>query len=126
MPDERRMKKIEAFFRNELARIVSRELHDPVFENKIISFPEIRVSKDLSVADISVSVLGNGALVTEIVTALNAAEPFIRSEIMQVSELRKVPKFKFHEDHQMETASKIDRILDMLDIPPAVEDEESK
>lgn len=123
MPDEIRMKKIEAFFRNELARLVSRELDDPVFEDKIISFPEISVSRDLSVANVKVSLLGNGSQLSEIVEALNAASGFIRNEIMQVSDLRKIPWFKFHEDRSIETASKIEGILDMLEIPPETMDE---
>lgn len=122
MPDERRMKKIESFFRDELCRLVSRELDNPIFENVIISFPDISVSRDLSVADVRVSVLGDSAKMTEIVTALNDASTFIRGEIMKVSDLRKTPKFKFHEDRTIEMASKIDGILDMLDIPPEPEE----
>ncbi|MCK4719839.1 30S ribosome-binding factor RbfA [bacterium] len=118
MPDDIRMKRIEAFFREELARLVSRELRDPIFESKIISFSEIDVSRDLSNANVRVTVLGDESRLTEIVKALNAATSFIRSEIMKVSDFRKVPKFRFHEDRTIETASKIESILDTLDIPP--------
>lgn len=118
MPDNIRMKRIEAFFREELARLVSRVLHDPIFERKIISFSEIDVSRDLSTANVRVTVLGDESRLTEIVKALNVATSFIRSEIMQVSKLRNVPRFKFHEDRTIESASKIESILNMLDIPP--------
>lgn len=117
MPDNIRMKRIEAFFREELARLVSRVLHDPIFERKIISFSEIDVSRDLSTANVRVTVLGDESRLTEIVKALNVATSFIRSEIMQVSKLRNVPRFKFHEDRTIESASKIEGILNMLDIP---------
>jgi ribosome-binding factor A len=122
MPDDIRMKRIEAFFREELARLVSRELRDPIFEKQIISFSEINVSRDLSNANVRVTVLGDGSSLTEIVKALNVATSFIRSEIMKVSDLRRVPRFKFHEDRTIETASKIESILDTLDIPPGEDD----
>ncbi len=123
MPDEIRLKRIEAFFLQELARIVSRELKDPVFQNRVISFPGIKVSRDLSVAHVAVSVFGEGSDVSVIVEALNDAQPVIRREIMNVSDLRRTPVFTFHEDHTIENASRIDRILDMLDIPPEEPDE---
>jgi ribosome-binding factor A len=124
MPDDRRIKRIESFFRDELSRLVSRELDNPIFVNVIISFPEIKVSRDLSNADVLVSVFGDGSKLTEIVKALNDAAAFIRREIMRVTELRKTPVFKFHEDRTMETASRIDGILNMLDIPPEPDDSE--
>jgi ribosome-binding factor A len=118
MPDDIRMKRISAFFQQELARIVSRELKDPVFENKLISFPEISVSRDLSTAQVMVSVLGDQSVRSVVVQALNKAEKLIRHEITIVSDLRRTPVFTFHEDHSMEVASKIDQILNTLDIPP--------
>ncbi len=118
MPDDLRMKRIAAFFKKELSRIVSRELKDPIFEGKLISFSNIRVSRDLSTAQVDVSVFGEGTVCSKIVDALTKAEPLIRYEIMAVSDLRRVPRFTFHEDRTMETGAKIDSILEMLDIPP--------
>lgn len=118
MPDDIRIKRIAAFIQKELSRIVSRELKDPVFEGKLISFGDIKVSRDLSTAHVTVSVFGKTDDLHEVVDALNSAEPHIRHEIMGVSDLRKIPTFTFHEDHTIETASKIDGILNMLDIPP--------
>ncbi len=111
------MKRISALFQQELARIVARELKDPVFEGKVISFPEIAVTRDLSTAQVMVSVLGDGSATADVVRALNAAEPLIRHKIMKVANLRKVPVFEFLEDRTIETASKIEGILNMLDIP---------
>jgi len=118
MPDPVRMKRIAAFFQQELSRIVSRELKDPLFENKVISFPEVKVSKDLSVAHVKVSVFGESSDISAIVEALNEAEHVIRHEIMQVSDFRRTPQFIFHEDHSIEYAAQIDSILDNLEIPP--------
>jgi len=103
----------------ELARIVSRELKDPVFDNKVISFPEIKVSKDLSTAIVHVSVFGKNADPDEVVAKLNSLNRKIRKLIMDVCDLRKVPVFTFRTDRTIEQASKIERILDSLVIPPA-------
>ncbi|MFH1676530.1 MAG: 30S ribosome-binding factor RbfA [bacterium] len=119
MPDDRRIKRIEAFMLQELARIVSRELKDPVFDNKVISFPDIKVSKDLSIALVSVSVFGKNANPDEVVVKLNSITGIIRKLIMDVCDLRKVPVFTFHLDRTIERASKIDSILNSLVIPPA-------
>jgi ribosome-binding factor A len=118
MPDDIRMRRIEAFFLQELSRIVSRELKNPVFEKRVISFPSIKVSRDLSIAHVSVSVLGDQSTAGAIVTTLNAAESVIRRGIRENCDLRKVPKFVFHEDFTMEQAAKIDALLDSLVIPP--------
>ena len=118
MPDDIRIKRIEAFFLQELSRIVSRELKNPIFANKVISFPEIKVSRDLSTAHVAVSVFGDEKTLKEVIQALTDAEPVIRREIRKVCDLRKTPTFVFHEDHTIENAAKIDALLDSLEIPP--------
>ncbi|HDS30977.1 MAG TPA: 30S ribosome-binding factor RbfA [Firmicutes bacterium] len=118
MPDDIRVKRIASFLQRELSRIVSRELKDPIFDGKLISFNEIRVSRDLSIAHVYVSIFGDNTDLSKVVVTLTQVEPYIRSLIVKVSELRKIPTFIFHEDRTMEVAAKIDRILDSLDIPP--------
>jgi len=118
MPSDIRMKRIAAFFQQELSRIISRDLKNPVFENKVITIHDVRVSRDLSTARVGVSVLGSDEEIHDVVDALNDAEALMRAEILHVSNLRRVPVFSFEEDRTMETASKIDKILDELDIPP--------
>ena len=119
MPDEIRMKRIEAFFLQELPRIVQRELKNPIFHCKLISFPSLKVSRDLATAHVAVSVFGDSSNTAEIVKALNDAEPVIRRQISAVSDLRRTPVFTFHEDHTIENAARIEKLLDSLDIPPA-------
>jgi ribosome-binding factor A len=118
MPDDIRIKRISAFIQQELSRIVMRELKNPIFHNKLISFPEVKVSKDLSNSTVLVSVFGADSELDEVVAALNKAEPLIRRLIMDVSELRRVPVFVFRADKTIANASKIDEILDSLQIPP--------
>jgi ribosome-binding factor A len=117
MPDDIRIKRIEAFFLQELSRIVSRELKNPIFENKLISFSGIKVSRDLSIAHVAVSVFGGGDPLDDVVKALTEAEPIIRRQIRASCDLRKVPIFEFHGDRSMENAARIEKILDSLDIP---------
>ena len=124
MPTDIRMKRIAAFFQQELARIVSRDLKNPVFENRVITISDVKVSRDLSTARVAVSILGTDEEIAKVIDALNGAENLIRRELIHISNLRRVPVFTFCEDRTMETASKIDRILDSLDIPPE-EPEES-
>lgn len=125
MPDDIRMKRIASFFRNELNRIVTRELKNPVFDNVLISFEEIKISRDLSTARVAVSVFGDDGRREDVVRALNEAKSMIRREIMKVSELRKVPVFIFEDDRTIETAAKLEQILDSLDIPPEEEESEN-
>jgi ribosome-binding factor A len=118
MPDYIRIKKIESYFLEQLARIVQRELKNPIFKDNLISFPSIKVSKDLSVSHVAVSVLGDEAAAKAVVEALTEAEPVIRRELRKCTDLRKTPKIIFHEDHTIEQAAKIDAILNSLVIPP--------
>ncbi|HEX9746716.1 MAG TPA: 30S ribosome-binding factor RbfA, partial [bacterium] len=118
MADEIRMKKIVSFFREELNRLVTTEFSDPVFDNAFVSFPEIKVSRDMSVAHVNVSVLGDDELREKIVEILNGSSVFIRGEIRKISSLRKIPSFVFHADKSIETAAMIDGIISNLEIPP--------
>jgi len=123
MPDNIRMKRIEAFFQKELSRIVSRDLKDPIFQGKLISFTDIRVAKDLSTAQVYVSVLTSENDTKFVVQALNRAEALIRADLREISDLRRIPVLTFREDHTIEYASRIESILDTLDIPPEEPDE---
>src|SRR3989304_4070676 len=126
MPDDIRMKRIASFFRTELTRIVTREFKNPLFDKALITFSDIRISKDLSNAQVDVSVFGDGDLRTQVGAALNKATKLIRREIMNVSDLRKIPEFTFHEDRTIEMAAKMDQILDSLEIPPEEEPDETE
>lgn len=123
MPTDIRIKRIEAFLLQEISRIVFREFKDPLFENKLLSFSGIKVSRDLAIAHVSVSLLGDDNLLEEIVETLNNAESIIRREIRKISDLRKIPVFVFHCDRTMENAARIDKILDSLNIPPETSEE---
>ncbi len=85
---------------------------DPRFG--LTSVTDVRVSRDLSVADVYVSSLSasTDADRTDLVEALRNAAGFIRSEIAQRDGLRKTPRLRFHYDDLLESGRRLEALID--------------
>jgi ribosome-binding factor A len=84
--------------REELARVLRREAHDPRLAG--VTFTRVEVSPDLGQARVWWSCLeaggAPGASVVE--EALEAAAPFLRRRLAESLELRRVPQLDFRYD----------------------------
>lgn len=98
--------------RKEIARIVQRRMRDPRIGGFCIN--DVRVSRDLSVADVYVSSLGTqGAAEREaLIALLNQAAGFFRSECAKGQRMRRVPKPRFHYDPSIERGPRLERLID--------------
>lgn len=98
--------------REELSRILLRGAGDPRFE--LMSITDVRISRDLSVADVYVSSLSAaaGAERDDLVDTLRNATGFIRSQVAQRNGLRKTPSLRFHYDDLLESGSRLEALID--------------
>jgi ribosome-binding factor A len=92
----------------ELATLIRSELRDPRIG--MVSVVGARVSRDLSHADIYVTVLG--AEVKDSVAALNHASGFLRSLLARNINLRTTPRLRFIYDETVERGRKLSALID--------------
>ena len=95
-PSQRQLRVAEEI-RHILANALMRgELRDPVLTGISVTISEVRISPDLKNATAYAMPLG-GALIGEVLKALNRAAPFLRSQVGQSMQLRYAPALTFVE-----------------------------
>lgn len=118
----RRLQRVNEQLKREISRILRREVHDP--RVGLVLVTGVDVSGDLSVADVHVRPTGAEKDWENMMEGLEAAAAFVRRELAQDLELRKVPELRFREDHTLEKAMRIERILDEV-LPEESDDDEA-
>jgi len=117
----RRLERVNEQLKREIARILRREVHDP--RVGLVTVTGVEATPDLSVAKVYVRPASGGdGDWTSMMEGLEAAQPFVRRELGKDLHLRRIPELRFEEDHTLEQAMRIERILD--DVLPEEEDGE--
>ena len=97
--------------RHILAGVLMRgELRDPVLSGVSVTISEVRISPDLQNATAYTMPLG-GALIGEVLKALNKSAPFLRSQVGKSLQLRYTPTINFVEDTSFDEAHHIEELL---------------
>ena len=94
----------------ELALVIMRELSDP----RLVGMPSItrvKVSPDLSIADVYVTIMGTEGQQSAALNALKHSAGMMRTKLTKVLSLRQAPYLKFHID---EALKKEIAVLDLL------------
>lgn len=110
-----RMDRLDEQFKRELGEMLLTKVRDP--RVKHVTVMGAKVSKELDVAVIFVSIIGDKTEKAEILKVLDNASGFLRSEMASVIEIRKMPKLVFRLDESFEESMKIDAILTELGYP---------
>lgn len=107
-----RTQRVADFIRDEVALLLQRDMRDPRIS--LVTVSEVRVSKDLSVANIYVSSLRTNDPVSQaaMIDALNGAGGWFRSELAKRHTMRTTPKPRFHYDLLVESGAKLGRVID--------------
>ena len=113
MPAEfNRAQRLGERIKRDLALLIQRELKDPRIGMVTVNF--VQLSKDLSYADVNVTVLVPGDVEEEIVESLailNEASVFLRTELGRGLRVRKVPHLRFHYDDSMKRGARINELI---------------
>lgn len=93
------------------------EIKDPrVSDAGFITVTQARVTDDLSIANVSVSLLGGDDKVAQALLAgLKSAAPYLRRQLGRMLNAKKIPELHFHLDRTDERAEKIDAIFRELE-----------
>jgi ribosome-binding factor A len=104
--------RVADFIRDEIALIIQREMRDP--RVGMVSVNEVRVSRDLSYADVYVSSLDadDDAARRALIEVLNKAAGYFRSELAKRHTMRTTPKPRFHYDELMERGPRLDALIE--------------
>ena len=95
--------------KREIADILQTRVKDPRIGSVVVT--GARVSPDLSLAQIYVFISGTPEEQNATVEGLEAASPYMRSELGQRLSVRKLPQLRFVRDESFEYASRIEQLL---------------
>jgi ribosome-binding factor A len=96
----RRTEMLGSTIQRELAAIIMRELSDP----RLVGLPSItrvKVSADLSIADVYVTIMGSEGQQSAALNALKHSAGMMRTKLTKVLSLRQAPYLKFHIDENL-------------------------
>jgi len=124
--ESKRQQKFSRLIQKEIAEIFQREVTH-LFHGAYISVSRVRVSPDLGVAKIYLSLLLGGdskAILQEVKENTKAIRHALAQRIK--NQVRVIPELVFYLDDSAEYAARMDKIINDLDIPPAADDEEKE
>lgn len=106
----RRINRISEEIKKIVSELISREIKDPRV-NPMTSITKVQVTRDLSYANIYVTILGNKEVKDNTIKGLNNAKGFIRKEISNRIDLRYAPEPIFHLDESIEHSMYISKLI---------------
>ncbi|GAA4439323.1 30S ribosome-binding factor RbfA [Pontibacter saemangeumensis] len=122
--ESKRQQKFSRLIQKELADIFQREVPH-LFGGAFISVSVVRVSPDLGLARVYISLLraqNAEAVLLEVRTNTKTIRHLLAQRIK--NQVRIVPELAFFLDDSAEYAARIDKLFDNLEIPPASEEDE--
>jgi ribosome-binding factor A len=109
----RRTERVASTIRQELAMIILRELNDP----RLVGMPtvtRVKLSPDLSIADVFVTVMGTEGQQTAALNALKHSAGLMRSKLTEAMSMRTTPYLKFHLDEDLKKEIAVLELLDKV------------
>jgi ribosome-binding factor A len=109
----RRTERLASTIQQELGMMILRELSDP----RLVGMPSItrvKVSEDLSIADVYVTVMGTPGQQTAALNALRHSAGLMRTRLTKDLSLRQAPFLKFHIDEQLKKELEVLELLDKV------------
>lgn len=105
----RRLARLNEQLKRDLAVLIRTQVRDP--RVGLVTVTGVDVTNDLSVARVYVQPSGEPAEVAKALEGLEAAAPFLRTELGKELHIRRVPELRFERDESLERAMRIERIL---------------
>ena len=107
-----RIQRVEKIIERELASIIFSEVHNELI--KFVSITKVALNKDMSVALVWYTVLGNDGEIEATKKALDQAKGFLRSELAHRLDLRKTPELRFKYDESLAYGNHISEVIENL------------
>jgi ribosome-binding factor A len=104
-----RPERVGEAIRDELSRLIARDVHDPGVG--FITLTSVKVSPDLQLARVYYTTMGDEKARRETAKALGRATPFLRRQVGQRIQLRRVPELEFFYDESIAHHDRVEQIL---------------
>lgn len=111
MPGHRK-EKMEELIRRLIGDMLLKEIKDPRIGFATVY--RVEVSRDFSVADVFISVIGDDAQKKKSIAGLNSASGYIRCKVGDHLKIRQTPEIKFHLDDSIEKGNSMVDLLTRL------------
>jgi ribosome-binding factor A len=105
----RRPEQVAETIRQVIAEALLGDLRDPRIG--FVTVTDVQVTRDLSVATVRVSVMGEETVRAEALAGLESASGYLRSRVSKALSTRVVPELRFELDRGLEHAARIGKIL---------------
>ena len=109
-PANHRHERVGEEIAHEINALLAGELKDPRLEVSVVA-SEVRVQPDMKHARVFVSMRGSSKEQTDAIKALEHAAGYIRSEIIERLQLRRLPELHFTLDLSQEHVERIEQLL---------------
>ena len=104
-----RPRRVAEAIKAELADLIAREVKDPRVREGLVSVSHVEVNRDLSVAEVGVSILvGDPA---GVMAGLEKAAGFLRGPLARRLKLRISPELRFHHDESQAFTGRLHEIV---------------
>ncbi|MDP2919947.1 MAG: 30S ribosome-binding factor RbfA [Dehalococcoidia bacterium] len=108
-----RLERLNSQLRLEISDLIQHYIKDPRLGN-LVSVTAVEISADLRHAKVHISQLGTEQEKKETIEALTSAAGYIRHELGNRMQARRIPEFSFHLDETIEKADRILRLMDKM------------
>ena len=105
-----RVARIESEIIKVVSNVIAHELKDPGIA-PMTSVTEVRVSRDVSFADIYISAYGSDTDVKKTMEALERSKGYIRSAIGREVKLRLTPEVRIHLDESIPNEVRMNKVI---------------
>jgi ribosome-binding factor A len=109
-PTNHRHERVGEEIAHEINAMLAGELKDPRLEGMVV-VSEVRVQPDMKHARVFVSMRGSSKEQTDAIKALEHASGYIRSELIERLQLRRLPEMHFTLDLSQEHVERIEQLL---------------
>lgn len=109
MPTGIRLQRIQDRVKQEVSQMLIREINDPRLKQIFVT--DVKIDRELTIADIYVSAVEGSSRSAEILAGLESASGFLRKNLSARVEVRAFPRLRFHWDPTPENADQIEKIL---------------
>tara|TARA_Y100001970_G_C13854266_1_gene660880 strand:- start:186 stop:566 length:381 start_codon:yes stop_codon:yes gene_type:complete len=114
MPNNYRIQKVSSLLRKEITLIIQNDLENDLIRNHFVNISKIDLSGDLQYCKIYVNSTAKEEVRKDIVESLNIAKSFIRFNLGQRIEMRRVPDLIFIDDIIIDKGRSVLKLLEQL------------
>ena len=107
-----RADRVADLLKEEISQMLCKEVKDPHIG--FITITDVEVSKDLQLAKVFYTILGDEQQLSKSSEALERVSSFLKRQLGKRLRLRYIPDILFKYDHSLDYGSKIDTILGRL------------